>query len=195
MTITPPSRSQRLDAMGAPGGRKVCRRVGDSVKEEAVYGTGCTGVRTMEVGESIGGMEVCSGFPRVVANAIALPLDEVVEFATHDPAVKHLFDFELFMVIDDLRRRGRSRATTRERIGGRESELYDREDGDMTTGSPRTYITISHVLRLSDDLRSLSTIFEAFDTLRYVLRCLRHSSKHISSFKHFIERSIPLTYA
>ena len=63
MTITPPSRSRRLDAMGVPGGRMVCRREVNSVKKEMVYGTRCTGLRTMEVGESIGGMEVCSGFP------------------------------------------------------------------------------------------------------------------------------------
>ena len=43
----------------------------------------------MEGGESIGGMEVCSGFPRVVADAVALPLDEVMKLATHDPAVEN----------------------------------------------------------------------------------------------------------
>ena len=76
------------------------------VEEEVVYGTGCARVRTMEVSESVGGMEVCSRFPRVVANAIALPLDEVVEFSTHDPAVEDALDFELFVVINDLRQRG-----------------------------------------------------------------------------------------
>ena len=86
----------------------------------------------MEVGESIEGMEVCSGFPRVVADAVALPLDEVVELSTHDPAVENALDFELFVVIDDLGRRGRSRVATRKGIGGRESELYDQEDRVVT---------------------------------------------------------------
>ena len=102
------------------------------VEEEMVYDTRCTGVRVMKVGESVGGMEVCRRFPRVFADAIALPLDEVVELATHDPTIEHLFNFELFVVIDDLGRRGRSRVTTRERIGRRESELYDREDRVVT---------------------------------------------------------------
>ena len=86
----------------------------------------------MEVSESVGGMEVCSRFPRVVADAIALPLDEVVEFATHNSAIKDPLDFELFVVIDDLGRRGRSRTTTREWIGRHGSELYDGEDGVVT---------------------------------------------------------------
>ena len=128
MTITPPSRSRRLDTMGAPGGRKVCGREGNSVEEEAVYGTGCTRVQVMEVSESIGGMEVCSGFPRVVADAITLPLDEVVEFSMHDPAVEDALDFELFVVIDDLGWRGRRRATTGKGIRRRERELDDGED-------------------------------------------------------------------
>ena len=90
----------------------------------------------MEVGESVGGMEVCSGFPRVVTNAIALPLDEVMKLATHDPAVENVFDFELFVVIDNLGRRGRSRAATRKGIGGCKSELYDREDRVVTAHGP-----------------------------------------------------------
>ena len=52
-----------------------------------------------------------------------------MELSTHDPAVENVFDFELFMVIDDLGRRMGSRATTRKRIGRRESKLYDKEDG------------------------------------------------------------------
>ena len=80
----------------------VCRQEVNSVEEETVYGTRCTGVQTMEVGESIGGMEVCSGFPRVFADAIALPLDEVVELVMHDPAIEHLFDFKFFVIADDL---------------------------------------------------------------------------------------------
>ena len=83
----------------------------------------------MEVSECIGGMEVCSGFPIVFANAIALPLDEVVEFAMHNSAIKDPLDFKLFVVIDDLGQRRRSRMTTREWIGRRGSELYDGEDG------------------------------------------------------------------
>ena len=83
----------------------------------------------MKISNGIGSMEVCGRFPRVVADAVALPLDEVVESATYDPAVKHLFDFELFVVIDDLGWRGRSRVTTRERIRRREGELDNGEDG------------------------------------------------------------------
>ena len=78
-------------------------------------------------------MEVCSGFPRVFTNAIALPLDKVVELSTHDPAVENVLDFELFVVIDDLGRRGRSRVTTRERIRRHEGELSDGEDGMVAT--------------------------------------------------------------
>ena len=55
-----------------------------------------------------------------------------MELTTHDPAVKDALDFELLVVIDDLGRRGRSKATTRERIRRCESELYDREDGVVT---------------------------------------------------------------
>ena len=50
----------------------------------------------MEGSDSIGGMEVSGGFPCVVANTIALPLDEVVEFAMHNSAIKDPLDFELF---------------------------------------------------------------------------------------------------
>ena len=103
------------------------------VEEETVYGARCAGVRTMEVSESIGGMEVCSGFPRVFADSIALPLDKVVEFSTYDPAVEDALDFELFVVIDDHRRRGRSRATTGEWIRRREGELDNGEDGMEVT--------------------------------------------------------------
>ena len=86
----------------------------------------------MELGDSIGSVEVSGGFPRVFADAVALPLDEVVESATHNSAIKDTLDFELFMIIDDLRCRRGSRATTRERIGRHESKLYDREDGVVT---------------------------------------------------------------
>ena len=74
----------------------------------------------MEVSKSVKGMEVGSGFPRVFTDAIALPLDEVVEFATHDPAIKNLFDFELFVIIDDIRQRRGSRTTAGEGIRRRE---------------------------------------------------------------------------
>ena len=52
-----------------------------------------------------------------------------MELATHDPAIKNSLDFELFMVIDDLGRRGGSRATTGERIRKRKGELDNGEDG------------------------------------------------------------------
>ena len=83
----------------------------------------------MEVGKSIGGMEVCSGFPRVFANAIALPLDEVVELAMHDPTIEHSFDFEFFMVADDLRWGGRSRMATGKGVRRHEGELDNGENG------------------------------------------------------------------
>ena len=98
------------------------------VEEETVYDTRCAGVQAMEVGESSGGMEVCSGFPRVFANAIALPLDEVVELATHDPAIENSLDFELFVVVNDIGQRMGSRAMTRKGVGRCESELDDGED-------------------------------------------------------------------
>ena len=62
---------------------------------------------------------------RVLADAVALPLDEVVELTMHDPAVENALDFELFVVIDD---RGRRRATTGEWIRRCESELDNGED-------------------------------------------------------------------
>ena len=89
----------------------------------------CARVQTMEVSESIGGMEVCSGFPRVFANAIALPLDEVVELVTHDPAIEHSFDFKFLVIADDLGQRGRRRATTGKGVRRCEGELDDGENG------------------------------------------------------------------
>ena len=46
----------------------------------------------------------------------------------HDPAVEHVFDFELFVVADDLRRRGERRATTGKGVRRREGELDDGEN-------------------------------------------------------------------
>ena len=51
----------------------------------------------------------------------------------HDPAVENVLDFELFMVINDLGWRGRSRVTTRERIRRREGELSDGKDRMVAT--------------------------------------------------------------
>ena len=51
----------------------------------------------------------------------------------HDPAVENALDFELLVVIDDLRWRGRSRATTGEWIRRREGELDNGEDGMEVT--------------------------------------------------------------
>ena len=87
----------------------------------------------MKVGDSIRSMEVDGGFPRIVADAVALPLDEVMKLATHDPAVEDVLDFELFVVIDDHRQGGRSRVATGERIGRHESELGHGEDGMKAT--------------------------------------------------------------
>ena len=47
----------------------------------------------------------------------------------HDPAVENALNFKLFVVIDDLGWRGRSRVMTRKGIWRCESELYDGEDG------------------------------------------------------------------
>ena len=90
--------------MGTPGCGSICRGEADAFEAKAVDQARGTRVQVMKVGDSVGSVEVDSGFPRIVANAVALPLDKVVELSTHDPAVKNAFDFELFVVIDDLGR-------------------------------------------------------------------------------------------
>ena len=86
MTITPPSRSQRLDMMGTPGCGSICRGEADAFEAKAVDQARGTRVRAMKVSDSVESMEVDSGFPRIVADAVALPLDKVMKLATHDPA-------------------------------------------------------------------------------------------------------------
>ena len=63
MTITPPSRSQRLDAMGAPGWGLICRGEADAFEAEAIDQVRGTRVRAMELGDSVRRVEVSSGFP------------------------------------------------------------------------------------------------------------------------------------
>ena len=82
MTITPPSRSWRLDAMGAPGWGSICRGEVDAFEAEAIDQARGTRVRAMELGDSVGSVKVSGGFPWVLADAVALPLDEVLELTT-----------------------------------------------------------------------------------------------------------------
>ena len=105
----------------------------NSVEEETVYGVGCAGVRMMEVGESVGGMEVCSGFPRVFADTIALPFDKIVHLAMQNLAIEDSFEVELFMIINEFGWRRGSRMTTREWIRRHEGQLDDWEDGMVAT--------------------------------------------------------------
>ena len=103
MTITPPSRSWQLNAMGAPGGGQICRRETNAVKTQMTDCARGTGVQAMEVGESVGSMEVSSGFPGVFTDTIALPLDEIVHLTMQNLAIEDLFDVELFVIIDEFR--------------------------------------------------------------------------------------------
>ena len=57
----------------------------------------------MEVGKSIGGMEVCSGFPRVFTDTVALLFDKIMHLVMQNLAIMDLFDVELLMIIDDFR--------------------------------------------------------------------------------------------
>ena len=63
MTITPPSRSQQLDAMGAPGWGSICGGEADAFEAEAVDQVRGTRVRVMEVDDSIRSVEVSGEFP------------------------------------------------------------------------------------------------------------------------------------
>ena len=63
MTITPPSRSRRLDAMRAPGWGSICRGEANVFEAKAVDQARGTGVRMVEGSDSIGGVEVSGGFP------------------------------------------------------------------------------------------------------------------------------------
>ena len=63
MTITLPSRSQRLDAMRAPGWGSICGGEADAFEAEAIDQARGTRVRAMELGDSVGSVEVSGGFP------------------------------------------------------------------------------------------------------------------------------------
>ena len=119
-------------------------------------------MRAMEVSESVRGMEVCRGFPRVVADAIAFPLDKVVEFSTHDPAVEDALDFELFVVIDDLGRRGGSRTMTGEWIRRRERELDDREDGVKATHGKGEFELVGSMTDVQSDFERPEALMGEF---------------------------------
>ena len=121
-----------------------------------------TRVRAMKVGDSIGSVEVDAGFPRVVTDAVALPLDEVMKLATHDPAVEDALDFELFMVIDDHRQRGRSRVMTGEWIRRRKSELYDGEDGVVTAHGEGKLELVGSMADARSDFKRPETLMGQF---------------------------------
>ena len=63
MTITPPSRSWRLNTMGAPGWGSICRGETNAFEAEAVDQARGTRVRAMKISDSVGGVEVDSRFP------------------------------------------------------------------------------------------------------------------------------------
>ena len=63
MTITPPSRSWRLDAMGAPGWGSICRGEMNVFEAKVVDQARGTRVRMVEISDSVGGVEVDGGFP------------------------------------------------------------------------------------------------------------------------------------
>ena len=63
MTITPPSRSQRLDAMEVPGWESICGGETDVFEAEAIDQARGTRVQAMEVGDSVRSVEVSGGFP------------------------------------------------------------------------------------------------------------------------------------
>ena len=54
MTITPPSRLQQLDAMGAPGWGQICGGETNSVEADTVNNARGTRVRMIEGGNSMG---------------------------------------------------------------------------------------------------------------------------------------------
>ena len=116
----------------------------------------------MEGGDSIRGVEVSGGFPRVFANAVALPLDEVVEFVTHNSAIKDALDFKLFVVIDDLGRRGGSRTTTGEWIRRRECELDNGEDGMKATHGEGEFELVGSMTDARSDFEGSKTSMGEF---------------------------------
>ena len=134
----------------------------DAFEAKVVDQAGCTRVRAMKVSDSVRSVEVDGGFPRIVADAVALPLDEVMKLATHDPAVENVFDFELFVVIDDLGRRGGSRVMTGERIRRHKSELYDREDGVVTAHGEGEFKLVGSMADARCDFKGAETSMGEF---------------------------------
>ena len=80
----------------------------------------------------------------------------------HDPAVEDVLDFELLVVIDDLGRRGRSRAATRKGIGGCESELYDREDRVVTAHGEGEFELVGSMANTQSDFERPKTSMGQF---------------------------------
>jgi hypothetical protein len=62
----------------------------------------------MEVRDKVWCREVPPRFPAVVADIVAFPLDQVFDSAIPHATIQDLFDFEMFVTVDQCGSRGRT---------------------------------------------------------------------------------------
>jgi hypothetical protein len=92
-----------------------------------------TRVVSVEVREEIGGGDVPSGLPAVVADIVALPLDQVFDASVPHAAIQDFFDFEVFVTIDQLRGGWGARLSSWNGVRDVECKFRDREDSVEAT--------------------------------------------------------------
>src|SRR3981189_1253408 len=125
--ITPPLRAWRLDAPRSPGVRGVCLRERNVVEGCGVDVMRGSGVQAMEVRYNIRRVDVPMNYPGIVADVVALPLDQVFQAVPVHARVQYGFYFVFFLAFYKNWWRRRSHATADYRVGSSQSELDDGE--------------------------------------------------------------------
>ena len=71
----------------------------------------------------------------------------------HDPAIEHSFDFEFFVIADDLGQRGRSRTTTGKGIRRHEGELDYGEDRMEAAHGEGEFDLVGSMINMRSDFK------------------------------------------
>jgi hypothetical protein len=110
---------------------------------------GSTRVFPVEFRNEFRSVNVVPRFPRVMFNAVTLPFDEVAQLPVHHLGIQNLFYNPLFFAVDDLRKRRRCWATTRNGVWRSRQKLDNIKDRVQTAhrwGEFKAVCTVTDLL-------------------------------------------------
>ena len=129
LTLPLPLKVRRLDVLRSPGDHSVRMRERNVVEGGGgVDVTRGSGVQAMEVRYNIRHVDVSMDYPGVVANVVALLLDQVLQAVPTHARVQYGFHFVLFLAFYKDWWRWGFCTTADYRVGSSQSELDDGED-------------------------------------------------------------------